>query len=74
MSSTPSGAAERSDSLSDVRFRQAFTYKDLDSDGHHRDVIYMDDQSQEQLIQELQSQDFKHNQLYCVRIFGPSTA
>jgi len=65
MSSPSSGAAELSDSSSDVRFRQAFSYKDLDSDGHHRDVIYMDDQSQEQLIQELQTQDFTHNQLYC---------
>ncbi|KAI5854751.1 hypothetical protein BZA05DRAFT_443395 [Tricharina praecox] len=64
MSSSSSAAARPSDPSTGVHFRQAFSYKDLDADGHHQDVVYMDDQSQEQLIQELQEQDLAHNEFY----------
>lgn len=53
----------------DARLRRAFRYSDSDSDAgddYNDAVLYMDEQSQEKLIQELQKEDAERNRFYCV--------
>jgi len=59
-------AVGSSDSPTGVRYRQGFNCNDLDADDHNQDVIYMDEQSQQRLIQDLQKQNLAHNEFYSV--------
>ncbi|CCX07655.1 hypothetical protein FPQ18DRAFT_336356 [Pyronema domesticum] len=45
------------------RHRQVYTHADLLSDDN--EILYMDETSQEQLIQDLQVEDLKRNEFYC---------
>jgi hypothetical protein len=56
------------------RMRQVFHYSDLDSDpksDYHDAILYMDEQSQDQLIIDLQREDLARNQFYCVTLIPP---
>ncbi|KAF8245080.1 hypothetical protein K440DRAFT_646471 [Wilcoxina mikolae CBS 423.85] len=61
------GATSRDNNLG-PRMRQVFHYSDLDSDpksDYHDAILYMDEQSQDQLIIDLQREDLDRNQFYC---------
>lgn len=53
----------------DARLRHVFRYSDSDSDAgddYNDAVLYMDEQSQEELIRDLRNEDDKRNEFYCV--------
>jgi hypothetical protein len=57
-----------------MRFRQAFAYQDFEDDSHHDQIVYMDEQQQEELIAQLRKDDLARNDLYCVLPPGPYEA
>ena len=75
MSATPQesitvgGSTAKKPTGLNARLRRVFRSSDSDSDAgddYNDAVLYMDEQSQEELIQELQKEDAERNRFYCV--------